>query len=162
MRQGGFILGGTALLYAGIAAAVVVGGMGIALKVQSARLESCQDKFEAFKLQTKALGDAAEAERKRIDALNLKAKEKADAAHKSTVARLNRDVKRLRDANASRSAVPDAPAGSSRPHLACFDRAELDRAVSGFIAEVTELVGEGAAATVDLDAAKVWVKSVYE
>lgn len=78
-----------------------------------------------------------------------------DAAHAAERAADKLALDRVRAA-ASRSAVPAAPEGTKRPDLACFDRAQLDAALGEYRREVTELVGEGSACAVDLNAAKAW------
>ncbi len=159
MKARGFLLAGP-MLYAAIGAGVIIAGLSLALKIQSSRLETCRVEFGAFKLETKRLGDAAEKAAKEREQRDQKAKERTDAAHKTAVARLNRDVQRLRDDNARRSILPPAPPGARDPQTACFNRPELDRAVSGFIGGVTSLVAEGAEGVAGLDAAKVWAQAL--
>ena len=84
------------------------------------------------------------------------AKENADAQTKRNLDSLHSTIMRLRAERASTSSVPAAPADASRPDLACFDRAELARAVDSFEAGMESLVIEGAEATINLDAAKGW------
>ena len=91
-----------------------------------------------------------------------KAKEQADAKSKREIGNLHRTIERLRDERARASSVPAAPAASSRPDLACFDRAELDRAVGNLEAGVEGLIGEGTAAAIDLDVAKIWADTVLK
>ena len=153
----GFLLAGP-MLYAAIGAGVIIVGLSAALKVQSSRLESCKTEFAAFKLETKRIGEAQEKAAKEKEQRDKKLKERTDADHQRTVARLNRDIQRLRD-DSRRSILPPAPAGTASPERACFDRADLDRAVSGFIAGVGELVAEGAAGIAGLDAAKAWAQA---
>ena len=158
-QQRGFLLAGP-MLYGAIAAAAIIGVLGVALKIQSSRLEFCRTEFSAFQLQTKMIGEAQIKENERREAADRKLKEKTDADHKSAVARLNRNIKRLRDDHARRSLVPAAPVDSRSPGLACFDRAIFSGALRDYEAEVIGLVGEGAAATLDLDAAKAWAQSL--
>jgi len=134
--------------------------MGIGLEVQTSRLETCQTDFRTFKLQTKLIGEAAEKEAKAKEAQDIKLKERTDADHKTTIARLGRDLKRVRDNNASRSLVPAAPAGSRDSSAACFDRGQLGLALSGFERAVEELIGTGAEAVAGLDSAKAWVQNL--
>lgn len=157
MNEHGFLSGIT--LYGAIGAVAVIGALGVGLKIQSLRLERCQADYAAFKLETKRIGEAKEKEAKEKEARDLKLKERADADHKRAVARLNRDIQRLRDDRARSSIVPPAPSGSASPQRACFDRPELDRAVSGFVAGIEELIAEGAGAVAALDAAKAWAQN---
>jgi hypothetical protein len=101
----------------------------------------------------------AEAQRRGLaakEAREKQAKEKADAQEQNELDRVRRDLKRVRDERARASSVPAAPANTSRPDLICFDRAEFGRAVGNFEAGMEQLVGEGAEATVSLNAAKTW------
>jgi hypothetical protein len=155
------------LLIASIAAAVVIGGLGIALKVQSARLESekaehaaTTAKFEAFKMDTKRIG--LEAQKKADDqkSKDVADKERVDAEHRKTVAALAADITKLRhDRDSARSRFLSAsPSGSSRTDLACFDRAEYQRAYGSLVTGVRGLADEGTEGTVGLDAAKRWAQ----
>ena len=158
MTQRGFLLAGPMLLYTAIGTGVLILGLTVALKVQSARLETCQIEFDVFKLETKRLGEAAEKAAKAKETADLKAKERSDVQFKTTIARLNRDIKRVRDNHARSSLVPPAPTTSRSPGLACFERAEFAGALRGFEGGVEGLIGEGAAATVALDTAKTWAQ----
>lgn len=114
--------------------------------------------FSSFKATTKELGDKAATEAERQKKADKIAKETADAENAVTVAGLNRAVERLRGERnrAGGGVVPAAPAATSRPELAAFDRAELDRTVRNFEEGVEGLVIEGAKAVVDLDTARRW------
>ena len=99
---------------------------------------------------------AAEQERRNNEriAQDKKAKETADEAAKRQMATLQRTIVRLRNDRERAPSLPAAPATTSRPDLACFDRAEFARALSEFEGEVEAIVGEGTARTVELDLAK--------
>lgn len=160
MNQRGFIqlpmLG-----WAAVAAGVVIAGLGIALKVQSARLESCQSEYATFKAEVKALGEAAIKAAKQREADDKKRKEAADAEN----AKVRRDMagvydayKRLRDQRAASGFVPAAAPGAVRPDRACFNRAELERTLGVIDAGGAGIAKEGDDARVDLDTAKRWAK----
>jgi ATPase subunit of ABC transporter with duplicated ATPase domains len=89
-----------------------------------------------------------------------KAKEDADESAKNQLERLQRDLVRLRNERARASSVPTAPASTSRPDLACFDRTELDRAVGNLEAGVEGFIAEGAASAIELNAAKAWAADI--
>lgn len=95
------------------------------------------------------------------DEENRIAKEKADAQN----AKSRRDLdglyaayRSLRDQPRHGSLLPAAPSGAASPATATFDRASLDRALSGFDKGVTGLLSEGDAAIVDLNTAKRWAR----
>ena len=106
-----------------IAAAVVIGGLSIALKVQSSRLSSEQTahaetkgKFQAFVSETKRIGEAAKA---KADAEIKRQQEVSNASAKSYESRLaaiNAAYRGLRDgrSDSGRSAVPAVP-DTARP-----------------------------------------------
>ena len=119
-------------------------------------IKGCTDKgaeFTRFKADVAAAGKAQNDAAKKQAALDKADKEKRDADYKRSVARLERDLERLRG-SARRSVVPPAPAETRDPARAAFDRAELDRALREFTGGVAELVGEGAKAVEGLDSLK--------
>jgi Sec-independent protein translocase protein TatA len=112
--------------------------------------QSVKEDYFNFVQKTKLAGEEQERKTKETIARNLKEKETRDAEYKRNVARLERDINRLRN-SASRSVVPPAPAEARDPSRATFDRAELDRALREFIGETAEIAGEGAKAVEGLD-----------
>ena len=159
MKERGFLLAGP-MLYAAIGAGVVILGLTAALKIQSSRLETCRTEFAAFRLETKLIGDAQEKANREREAVDRKLKEKTDADHKTAVARLQRDIKRVRDLHARSSLAPEARPASRSPHLSCFDRAEFTGALRDYEAEIIGLLAEGAENTLSLDAAKAWAQAL--
>lgn len=123
-------------------------------------LDALQGRFDAFRTQVAYAGKLAQIAADKEIAAGKLAKENADAensrTHAADIATIA-SLRRERD-SARRSAVPAAPAGSSRPDLACFERTALESALGGFIAEIRGLADEGTAATVDLNTAKLWAK----
>ena len=154
-KQRGFVL----MTYAYIAAGVVALGLVGAVYVQTLRLGTCKAEFATFVGGVDALGKAAEKASQDKAMRDKLFKENADAENTRTVAALRATVKRLRDASPSGSFVPAAPAGASRPDLACFDRAEYQRADGGFTEGARGLADEGTAATVNLNTAKDWART---
>jgi hypothetical protein len=150
------------MLIGGIAIAVVIGGLGLAVKVQSARLESCKEEYAAFVSRTQRLGE--EAQKWADDEKARFEKERKDAD--TLIVKLQRNLaatqQRLRDERARSNLVPPASATSRSPRLACFDRPELERALSNFVEAVAGLLAEGDARTAELDTAKTWVRGVIK
>lgn len=118
--------------------------------------------YSAFKADIKAQGNAAAIKARAQEAADKQRKEKVDADYEKTVTALNRTIASLRHVNPARSNLPAAPAGSRRPDLACFDRAEYQRAdgeaIAKLFAGARSLADEGTAATLGLDAAKTWAQ----
>lgn len=114
--------------------------------------------FSTFKGETQRLGAQAKAEAEAKAAADKRNKDQTDAENKRVTDALLADIKRLRNARAGGSFVPAAPASASRPDLACFDRAELERSIRAFDTGLQGLVDEGSKATVDLNSAKVWAQ----
>ena len=135
--------------------AVVIGGLGMAVKVQSARLEAANARIEGYK----QAGEIALAYAKRKDAENKEKKEKTDADYKLSLAALRRDNKRLRDSADSSSLPPTSP-GSPIPDRIAFDRPQLDAAIRGFTAGTAAIATEGAEAVNALNNAKEWARSI--
>lgn len=144
----------TLMVYAGLA--LVIACLGLAVKVQTDRLDAVKTEYAEFKAGVKVLGEAAQAAADKKAAEDKAKKEKADAYTKKVVADLNATVERLRDERAGSSLLPPAPAGSRSPEIAAFDRAELDGALSSFVERTANLIAEGSKATLDLDTAKAW------
>lgn len=146
--------------YAALGAVLVIGGLGVALKVQTSRLDAVKAEYAAFVAQTKAIGEAAEKAAKLKEAADLKRKEDADAE----TARVRRDLagvydayKRLRD-SPSRRTFSEAGGTAASPARACLDAAAANRALQAFDAGVAGLLEEGDRAIVDINTARRWAK----
>lgn len=150
------------LLWLALAAFVagLVSGAGSAWYVQGQRLAATQARFDGFVATVAAEGKAAEKLAKASAAEDKRIKESSDREYQTTIARLDSDVKRMRDARASSRFVPAAPASSRRTDLACFDRAELERTIRDFDAEIQGLVDQGSADAVGLNVARGWAASI--
>lgn len=131
-------------------------GAGGAWWVQGLRLDAVQ----AFVATTKAQGEAAKKLADAKAAEDKRNKESSDHEYQTTIARLDADVKRMRDARARASYVPAAPAGSRSVGLACFDRADLERTLQQFDEAVTGLIAEGDADAVGLNVARSWASGI--
>lgn len=142
---------------AAFAAGAVTAG-GAAWTIQGWRLAAVQATFDGFVQTTKALGEAAQKAATALEARDKQRKELADAENDRLILRLRTDIKRLRDARPGGGFVPAAGAGSLRPDLACFDRAELERALRALDLGVQSLVDEGSATAVDIDTARAWAR----
>ena len=135
-------------LYIYLGLGLIVLTLGIALKVQSARLESCKEEHKAFASSVERAAKEQE--------LNFKAKkQKADDELKKLKSVNNDLSKRVRD-NASTSFVqPSTTAG--KPDLACYESASLNDAIRNFATGVSGIIEQGQSAVTDLDNAKQWV-----
>ena len=116
--------------------------------------------YADFVAGVKVIGDKQEKEAKAKTIADQKLKDKADAENATTVANLAATVKRLRDTrnDPGSSIVPAAPSGSSRPSLACFERADFDRALRTYEEGLTGLLEEGSKNTLDLNTARDWAR----
>lgn len=154
MNSKGFIsLSLTGYIYLGLGAVILL--LGLAVKVQSSRLESCKEEHRAFIAQTERLGLEAKAKAKQIEAQDKLKKEVADNELKK-LRSANAEFKRLRDSNPGERRLPKPPAETRRPDLSCFDRTELERAYGELVKEVRGIADEGTEATLSLDTAKQW------
>lgn len=142
-----------------IAVALVVAGLGAALKVQTARLASCQAEHRAFVAEQKALGERQAAEAKVKDAFNIARKANADAETNRIAAERDALARRLRDASPRPIQLPEAAPGSVRPDLACLDRAESDRADGELVEGLRGLAAKGTKAVDELNVAKRWAQN---
>ena len=157
MNQRGFIQL-PLMAWGAIAAGAVILSLTGAVYVQTLRLASCKAEFAEFKGGVEAIGKAAEKAAKDKAMQDKLFKEKADAQNTSALASLRATVKRLRDASPSGSFVPPAPAGASRPDLACYSRPEYLGATGNLVEGLRRLADEGAEAAVGLNTAKEWAK----
>ena len=128
-------------------------------------LRALQSEFDTFKGGVAALGKAAEDRKVKQEADDLKRKQNADKENKDALAVANRSIAELRkraDSRPGRGELPKPPATSSRPDLACFDRAEYQRE-DGILTQrllqgARGLADEGTEATIDLNTAKAWAR----
>jgi hypothetical protein len=121
--------------------------------------ESVKERFDTFKAEVKVKGEEQERKTQETIARNQKEKERADEMYKRNLARLERDVKRLRD-SAPSSFLPAAPSTAANPDRACVSRAIVDGALRSFEAEVAGLIAEGDRGITGLDAAKTWAQGM--
>lgn len=150
-RQRGIIT-----LYVVIGVFLLVAGMGVALKVQTSRLASCEQESAAFKAKIRAEVEAAIAEAKRITDENNARK----AEYDKKIIKLRADnaalAGRLRD-SAGQSSLPAAPFAAGKPDAAaCFNRGQLDSAIRAFTAGTAAIATECQSAVDELNNAREW------
>ncbi len=148
-------------IYKDLIIALVLASIGAAAAwtVQGWRLDKVRAEYAAFVAETRAAGEAAQKAVAMKEAADQQRKEQADRENSTTIAGLRADIKRLRhDNDAARSPVPPAAPGARRPDLACFDRAELESALRGFLAEARAIADQGSEAIVNLNTAKAWAQ----
>ena len=157
-RQRGF---GDIALYGAIAAAVVIGGLSIWLKIVRDDRDAIKHDFEQFKGVTKAIGQIYKDKAKRIEAEYKALTKRTDDAHKKDTADLRADADRLRkQLNSGGGGLSGIPANPQRPDLACFERSQLDSAIRQYQSDLLGIAQKGAQATLDLDTAKSWVREL--
>jgi len=162
-RLVGMITGNPGLLFWLVIAAFVIGmgsGGSAAWWAQGLRLDAVQAEYDGFVATTKAEGEAAKKLADATAAEDKRKKESSDHEYQTTIAGLNADVKRMRDARAGSRFMPAAPAGSRRVDLACFDRAELERTLRDFDTAIQGLVDQGSADAVGLNVARSWAAGI--
>jgi len=129
-----------------IALALVMAIGGAILKAQvghyRAKAERIEAEYEGFKLKVAALGEAAEANKKRKEADNAKRIAVA-------VADRNDDLRRLSDERSRRGSVPFAPPDTGGSGKICYDRAALESALQRFAERTAGLIDEGDAALIN-------------
>ena len=160
MKQRGFIQL-PIMAWAAIGAAVAIGGLSLALWVQTGRLDAVKREYAGFVANVKAQGEAAEAETKRINKENEAKRARYDkqiSALRSSNATLER---RLRD-SASESSLPRTASITGQPQAACFDRPQLDAAIRGFTERTAAIAAEGSRCLTELDNARSWAADLLE
>ena len=150
--QKGFIFP-SLYIYLGLGAVILF--LGLALKVQSSRLESCKAEHKAFVSEVERLGLEAKEKAKQQEAKDKLKKEKADAE----LSRLRADnaalADRLRD-NSGRSFLSSGEASTRIPESSCLNAGVVDSALRDFTGRVAELIVEGQDAVDSLNNAKRW------
>lgn len=146
------MLGLNFAIFAAIFAAGVAAGGGGSWYVQGVRIHDLINQLEAVRVA----GHEAQAESDAKVLEFVRNKENSDNDYENKINQLNANIERLRVVHARSNYVPAAPAGSRDTGEACFDRAELERALQQFDAGVTELVKAGDAATIGLNVAREW------
>ena len=127
------------------------------------RYDALQVEYTTFKADVAAAGKQAQ-ERATAQVLaDKQRKENVDKEHEKAVAAMDATIRGLRIATDRRSQrLPAASAATSRPDLACFDRAEFERTMGEadkrLLDGARSLADEGTKATLDLDFAKSWAK----
>lgn len=128
--------------------------------VQGLRIDKLKADHSLEIQKIKNMGEIVQAKSDTITVTQEKAKEVADVDYKEDFARLNAELKRLRNERSRTSYTPAAPANSSRPDLACFDRAEFDFALQHLIGGVPTLTEEGDQNTARLVSGMKWAHSL--
>lgn len=157
------------IAWAALAAGAVILALGIALKVQSGRLETRTNElaaekaaFAGFKAETARLGREAETAKREAEQKAAKDKEATDARAKTLAAERDAARRQLRDRSggAGGGLLPKAgpiAAGADQTAIT-FDRSRLDQALRDFDSGAQRLVGEGAEAVDDIDLAREWAQ----
>lgn len=113
MNQRGFIAL-PPLAWAAIAAGVVIAGLGIALKIQSARLESCQADRVKLEAQSRILGAQLAEQNRAVQALR-EAGIRKEAAAAQALARATQRARTWEDNAARLRGVLTAPRPAGEP-----------------------------------------------
>lgn len=148
--------------YAALGAAVVIAGLGVALKVQTSRLDAVKAEYAGFVAQVEALGEAAKKAAKLKEAEDKKRKEIADAQltrSRIELAALGDAYRSLREQRARSGFLSTAAPSSADPGRACLDRAELERTLERIDAVGSGIAQEGDQARIGLDSAKEWARN---
>ncbi len=171
-RQKGVI----AILYLWIAGgiAVTIVGLGIAVRVQTSRLESCKEAHAQFVAVVKAEGEAAAKEAARVNLVNQKAKEVADSEYAKTkgdLASAYAAYRKLRQSGSSGGGLSRQPTFTPSAERTCFDSAKFVRSVGDFEAGLFDsfrsledgaikITERGDTALVGLAASMKWAESL--
>lgn len=143
---------------------MIVLGLSIALKVQSARLDSAKQElavekaeFASFVKQVNTAGIAAKAKADAENKLNEERKRRNEVELRK-LRLANNEFKRLRDADTRSRRLPEAPANSRNPELSCFDRPELERAYGELVKGLRAIADEGTESAIGLNSARSWAQ----
>lgn len=129
-------------------------------KIGMMRYNALKADFSDFKEKSALL--AAEAEKNaKIESSRLEnLREEANAAYTEKINNLNADIKRLRAQRTSSGYLPAATKAASSTNRICFDRSQLDRALSAFGDGAAGIIAEGDHYRIGLDTAKTWAQGL--
>lgn len=169
-KQTGFIAL-PVMAWAAIGASVVILALGVAVKVQTSRLEVAKQEFATFKAEVKVLGDAQNEKTRLQDIENRKTeaaaklrKDKSDAENqrvKANLAGVYAAYRSLRDGNSGSGKLPNsAGAATFAPSAArsCFDSPEFIGAIRSLETGILGITQQGDQAIVDLNTARKWAQ----
>jgi hypothetical protein len=122
------------------------------------RYEALQGDFAGYRAQVSAEGKIAQRRADAQAAAAKLAKEQTDAENKAARNLDRQRIASLRWDADHRGAysLPAAPADARRADLACFDRAEFERAGGAALGRLRAIADQGDAATLDLNSARAW------
>ena len=148
--------------WAAVAAGVAFVGMGIALKITRSELATCKAEYQSFKATTESIALAAIARLKAEAVRQAGLRKESDDKYAKEHAALSAANKRLLDDRSRGDRVPAAPAGSKRPDLACFGRADLESALRRLDEGISGLVDEGDQNTLRLKMSREWASQALK
>jgi hypothetical protein len=119
---------------------------------------SVRSEFQRFKDGTSALGEEARKLAQKTKEADLARKDAADEENRRNVADLRATVDRLRNERARGGYLPTAAASAGSAERACFDRAELERAIGRLDEDVSGIVAAGDEARLKLDTGRRWAQ----
>lgn len=147
------------LVAAAFLAGSLIAGSG-AWYVQGLRIDKIKADHDLEIQNIKNKGEIVQAKSDTITVTQEKAKEVADVDYKEDFARLNAELKRLRNERSRTSYTPPAPANSRSPDLTCFNRTELESAFQFLDAGLQDLIAEGDKNTARLVIGMKWADSL--
>lgn len=128
--------------------------------VQGLRIDNLKSDHSLEIQKIKNVGEIVQAKSDTITVTQEKAKEVADVDYKEDFAKLNAELKRLRNERSRTSYTPAAPANSRSPDLTCFNRTELESAFQYLDAGLQDLIAEGDAYKSRLVSGMKWAKEL--
>lgn len=143
----------------GLLAGSLIAGSG-AWHVQGLRIDKLKADHSLEIQKIKNVGEIVQAKSNQITVTQEKAKEVADVDYKEDFARLNAELKRLRNERARTSYTPSPAPNSRSSELTCFNRTELESAFQFLDAGLQELIAEGDQNTARLVSGMKWADSL--
>ncbi len=141
-----------------IALAVAFGLLAAYAGLQRVEKDAIRAEYAEYRTKVAEAARAAAAAALQRTIADEKRKEEADEENLRLRTALAATTRKLRDARAASSFVPPSAPGASRPEVAAFDRAELERALRELDQEIQGLIDEGDQAVIDLNTARNWAR----
>lgn len=147
--------------YGLILGATYISGCVRGSQTANARTEQVKADYLQFRVNTEAIGKAAQKEADATRAANEQKAKASDESYSKALTVLGADLERLRRARASTDGLSaPAPSPTCPEGQRCFDRGQFDAALREYEGEVLTLVGEGAALKLRLDFAVKWASDI--
>ena len=149
--------------YALILGATYISGCVRGSQTANARTEQVKADYLQFRVNTEAIGKAAQKEANATKAANEQKAKASDESYAKALVVLGRDIGELRRARTSTDYLPPAPADTKCPEgWVCFDRAALESAIRQLDEGVSGIVEKSDTVRLRMDESIKWANRLNQ